>query len=218
MSKYPYRQDKEELKELLQQFDNLKNGKSNSFIEEDSFERIIDYFDEKEQLPQALEAADYGIEQYPYSSVLLLKKADILIALRNYKEALFILDQAELLDSKDTNLYILKTDAFLALDQQQKAADVLEAAIEDFDGEERIDLLFELADVYDDYENFEKVFDCLKMILEQEPNNEEALYKICFWTDFTGRNEEGIRLHQKIIEDFPSMNWPGLTWLQHTRD
>lgn len=203
MSKYPYRQDREELKALLQQFENLKTGKSNSFIEEDSFERIIDYFDEKEQLTLALEAADYGIQQYPYSSLLLLKKADLLIALRQYKEALFILDQAELLDSKDTNLYILKTDAYLALDQQQMAAAVLETAIQDFDGEEKLDLLFELADVYDDYEDFEKVFDCLKMILEQEPNNEEALYKICFWTDFTGRNEEGIRLHQKIIEDFP---------------
>ncbi len=203
MSKHPYRQDREELRELLQQFDNLKNGKSNSFIEEDSFERIIDYFDEKEQLPQALEAAGYGIKQYPYSAALLLKKADLLIALRNYKEALFVLEQAELLDSKDTNLYILKTDAYLALDQQQKAAAVLEAAIDDFEGEEKIDLLFELADVYDDYENFEKVFDCLKIILEQDPNNEEALYKICFWTDFTGRNEEGIRLHQQIIDNFP---------------
>jgi tetratricopeptide (TPR) repeat protein len=39
--------------------------------------------------------------------------------------------------------------------------------------------------------------------LEQEPNNEEALYKICFWTDFTGRNEESIKLHQKIIDEFP---------------
>jgi tetratricopeptide (TPR) repeat protein len=203
MSKYPYRQDREELKALLQQFDNLKSGKSNSFLEEDSFERIIDYFDENEQLSEALEAAEYGFQQYPYSSMLLLKKADLLIALRQYKEALIILDQAELLDSKDTNLYILKTDAYLALDQQQKAAAVLEAAIADFGGEEKIDLLFELADVYDDYENFEKVFDCLKMILEQEPNNEEALYKICFWTDFTGRNEEGIRLHQQIIEEFP---------------
>ena len=203
MSKYPYRQDRDELRELLQQFDNLKTGKSNSFIEEDSFERIIDYFDEKEQLAEALEAAGYGIRQYPYSAALLLKKADLLIALRRYKEALHILEQAELLDSKDTNLYILKTDAYLALDQQEKAAAVLEAALDYFEGEEKIDLLFELADVYDDYENFEKVFDCLKMILEQEPNNEEALYKICFWTDFTGRNEEGIRLHQKIIEDFP---------------
>ena len=39
--------------------------------------------------------------------------------------------------------------------------------------------------------------------MEQDPNNEEALYKICFWTDFTGRSEESIRLHQKIIDDFP---------------
>ena len=28
-------------------------------------------------------------------------------------------------------------------------------------------------------------------------------YKICFWTDFTGRNEESIKLHQAIIEDYP---------------
>ncbi|MFM2326164.1 MAG: hypothetical protein RIR31_366 [Bacteroidota bacterium] len=203
MSKYPYRQDKEELKELLQLFENLKLGKANSFLEEESFERLIDYFDEKEQLSLALEASEYAIRQYPYSAPLLLRKADLLIALRRYKEALFILEQAELLDGKDTNLYILKTDVYLALDKQEKAAAVLEAAIDDFDGEEKIDLLFELADVYDDYENFEKVFDCLKTILEQDPNNEEALYKICFWTDFTGRNEESIRLHQNIIDEYP---------------
>ncbi|MEI9935247.1 MAG: tetratricopeptide repeat protein [Ferruginibacter sp.] len=203
MSKYPYRQDREELRILLEQYNNLKTGKSHSFIEEDSFEKIIDYFDEKDQLGQALEASDYAVEQYPYSSSLLLKKADLLIAGKQYKDALYFLDQAELLDSSDITLYILRTDAYLALDQQQKAAAVLEAALEHFEGDDKIELLFELTDVYDDYENFEKVFDCLKLILELEPTNEEALYKICFWTDFTGRNEEGIRIHQKIIEDFP---------------
>jgi tetratricopeptide (TPR) repeat protein len=203
MSKYPERQDREELRELLQQYDNLKAGRSHSFIEEDSFEKIIDYFDEKDELQKALEAAEFAIQRYPYSSSLLLKKADLLIAAKRYKESLYFLDQAELLDSSDINLYILKTDAYLALDQQTRAAAVLEAALNYFDGEEKIELLFELADVYDDYENFDKVFDCLKMIVELDPNNEEALYKICFWTDFTGRNEEGIRLHQQIIEEFP---------------
>jgi tetratricopeptide (TPR) repeat protein len=89
------------------------------------------------------------------------------------------------------------------LDMQERAVDLLENAILYFEGDDRIDLLFELADVYDDYEAFEKIFDCLKLILEYDPNNEEALYKICFWTDFTGRNEESIILHSKIIEDFP---------------
>jgi tetratricopeptide (TPR) repeat protein len=203
MSKLPYRQDREELKALLQQFENLKEGMPNSFIEEDGFERIIEYFEDKEQYTPALEACEFAISQYPYSASLLFLKANALIILRKYMEALEILEQAELLDSKDTTLYILKTDVYLALDKQEKAAEILEAAIEDFDGDEKLDLLFELADVYDDYENFEKVFDCFLEILKLDPNNEEALYKICFWTDFTGRNEESIKLHQNIIEEYP---------------
>jgi tetratricopeptide (TPR) repeat protein len=203
MSKQPFKHNRDELKELLLQYNNLKSGNAHSYLEEESFERIIDYFDDKEKLQDALEATSYAIQQFPYSSNLLLRKADFLIALKKYTNALFVLEQAEVLDGKDTNLYILKTDAYLALDQQEKAASILEAAIDDFEGEEKIDLLFELADVYDDYENFEKVFDCLKIILQQDPTNEEALYKICFWTDFTGRNEEGIKLHQQIIDEHP---------------
>ncbi len=203
MREKPYREDREGIIELLQQYDNMKQGSGYIFIEEDAFEQIIDYFDEKDDLSSALEAAEYGIQQYPYSSILLIKKADLLIAKRNYKEASTLLEKAELLDRGDINLYILKTDVYLALDQQKKAADLLEKAIYLFEGEERIELLFELADVYDDYEEFDKVFNCLRLILEQDQTNEEALYKICFWTDYTGRNEEGIKLHQAIIDEHP---------------
>ncbi len=203
MREQPFHPNKEEMRELVRQFQNLKAGRSHSFLDEESFEKIIDYFDEVEDLQQALEAAELGTEQFPYSSGLQIKKADLLIASRRYQEALDILGHAELLDSNDINLYILKTDAYLALDQQEKAVVLLENALKLFDGEEKLELLFELADVYDDYEEFDKIFDCLKLILEQDPNNEEALYKICFWTDFTGRNEESIILHQHIIDEYP---------------
>lgn len=197
------REDRDEFNELLRQYQNLRSGKSHAFLEEDAFERIIDYFDDKDSMTQAMEAADTGLEYFPFSSQLLIKKADLLIATRHYREALDKLEQASLFDNNDINIYILKTDAYLALDEQEKAVALLEEALHIFEGEDKIDLLFELADVYDDYENFEKVFDCLKLVLEKDPNNEEALYKICFWTDFTGRNEESIRLHQKIIDNFP---------------
>lgn len=203
MSKYPYRQDREEIKILLEQFENLKAGRPNSYIEEEGFEKIVEYFEDLEKDYQALEVVDYGLNQYPSSVSLLLSKANLLIIIKKYREALSVLDEVEAYDTQEIDLYILRTDAYLALDMQQKAAKLLEYAIEIFEGEDRINLLFELSDVYDDYENFEKVFDCLKMILEQDPNNEEALYKICFWTDYTGRNEESIKIHQQIIEEFP---------------
>ncbi len=203
MRENPYHQDKEYLDELLRQFENLKKGKNHSFIDEESFERIIDYFDDADDLAKALEAAEIAVEHFPFSSDLLIKKADLLIGARKYHDALDILEHAELFDSRDINLYILRTEVYLALDKQEKAVELLERAIHSFEGEERIELLFELADVYDDYEEFDKIFDCLKLILEQDPINEEALYKICFWTDFTGRNEESIRLHSWIIENYP---------------
>lgn len=203
MSENPYREEHEDIREILRQYENLKAGRSHSFLYEESFERIIDHFDDMDDLPRALEAVETGLEQFPYSGALMVKKADLLIASRKYYEALDLLDQAYIMDSSDIDVYILKTDAFLALDQQDKAVDLLEEAINKFEGEDRINLLFELADVYDDYEEFDKIFDCLKLILEHEPTNEEALYKICFWTDFTGRNEESIRLHLSIIEEHP---------------
>ncbi|MBK5272881.1 MAG: tetratricopeptide repeat protein [Bacteroidia bacterium] len=196
------RQD-EHLRELLKQYEFFKTGGSRAFIEEEAFEKIIDHFQEKDDFTKAIEAAELASEQFPYSSSLLIKKADVLLSNRRYKDALDILDQASLLDSGDINLYILKTDAYLALDQPEKAVVILEKALSSFEDAERIELLFELADVYDDYEEFDKVFDCLKMVLDEDLNNEEALYKICFWTDFTGRNEESIRLHQHIIDEYP---------------
>ena len=198
-----HRQAREEMNELLRQYNNFKNGKKFDFIEEESFQRLISYFDENDNLTAALEAVNFAIEQFPYSSSLFVKKADILIATQNYHEGLALLEKAEVLDSNDINIYILKTDAYLALDYHQKATALLEEAIIVFNGEDKIELLFELADVYDDYEDFEKVFDCLQLILEQDPTNEEALYKICFWADYTGRNEESIRIHEKIIDDHP---------------
>src|SRR3954453_11973458 len=203
MKEQDYHEGREELKELLRQYENLRAGKVHAFLEEEAFERIIDHFDEIDDFPKALEVAETGLEYFPFSSQLLVKNADLLIVTRKYLEALELLDRALLFDSSDINIPILKTDAYLALDQQEKAVEILEDALQHFEGEERQELLFELADVYDDYEEFDKGFDCLKLILEEDLTNEEALYNICFWTDFTGRNEESIRLHLAIIDEHP---------------
>lgn len=205
MKEYSHQSEerKEEMEELLQRYEDLRSGNSVSYLEEESFERIINYFEAKEAFKKALQATEMAIGQFPFSAGLLVKKADLVLNNREYDTALELLDKAAIFDSNDIDIYILKTEALLAMDRQEEAVALLAEALNHFEGDEKIDLLFELADVYDDYEDFEKVFDCLKWILELEPNNEEAMYKICFWTDYTGRNAESIELHQKIINEFP---------------
>ncbi|MCH5597035.1 tetratricopeptide repeat protein [Niabella ginsengisoli] len=193
----------QELSELLQRYEDFRGGRGGSYIEEEAFEKIIEHFEAQEQFLKALQAVEIATEQFPYSASLLIKKADLLLNRRKYEQALTLLEQASIFDNNNIDIYILKTEAFLALDRQEEAVELLKEALEFFEGEDKIELLFELADVYDDYEDFEKVFDCLKEILQQEPDNEEALYKICFWTDYTGRNAESIELHKKIIDETP---------------
>lgn len=197
------RERDQEMEELLKHYENLQKGRGVGYLEEEAFEKIIEYFELNEQFKNALQAVNIAMVHFPFSGALLVKKADLILNNREYGEALELLDQASIFDNSNIDIYILKTEALLALDRQEEAVALLEQALTHFSGDERIDLLFELADVYDDYENFDKVFECLQMILDQEPGNEEALYKICFWTDFTGRNAESIDIHQKIINELP---------------
>ena len=80
MSKSSSRQNRDELRNLLHRFANLKAGLPNSFIEEDGFERIIEHFEDAEAFNEVLDACSFAINQYPYSASLHLIRANALIA------------------------------------------------------------------------------------------------------------------------------------------
>ena len=67
----PYQNDKEELKELLKHYENLRNGRKSMFLEEESFEKIIDYYDDLEDLGKALEVAEISIEYFQMLAIII---------------------------------------------------------------------------------------------------------------------------------------------------
>ena len=203
MKQHPYHEGKGELNQLLIDYHNLKVGKKHRFLDEESFIIIIDHFEEKENHAEASLAAEIGLGQYPYSSELMFRKADLLISSKKYLEALELLDVASLYDGKNISYFILRTDALLALDRQPEAVELLQSALEYFDGEEKVDLLFDLADVYDDYEEFDKVFDCLKVILEEEPITKKHFIKFVSGQILPDGMKKASVLHLKIIDESP---------------
>ena len=199
----PSMQPESELKRALIKLENLQSGQPDSFLESHEFEMLVSHFEQEEKYNDGLIAVELGLDQYPFHTGLTIDKANLLLLVHRYEEAYELLNDCTPEVEFDTNICLMKIEALLAMSRDEEAEEYLQYALELPYTDETIEMLFELADVYDSYEEFEFVFDCLSRILVLEANNEEALYKICFWTDYTGRYEESINIHKQITEDFP---------------
>lgn len=200
-SNYPY--GPEDIKVIIRKYRNLLAGQPDSFLDSEEFEWLVQHFEEEEKYNKALQCANDGLNQYRGHPGLLLDKANVLLLLHQFEEALTVLETFPQNEEFNTNLILLRTEGLLALDRIEEANVILKNAIALPYHEELVETFFELADVYDSFELFESVFTCMAHILTLDPNSEEALYKIGFWTDYTGNYEESISIHNKIIDEFP---------------
>lgn len=194
---------------LLRNYENTKKGYSAPLLEEEDYEYVIEFFLRNNNESEALKACELASKYYPYSSSLLLIKTEVFFQAQRYGQALQTLDE---MDSQSGNLLesvLLRSDIYLAQFKFDAAVTLLNEKIPFFEGEEKVELMLELSDVYDENENYESVFNTLEKILQIAPDNEEALHKISFWADITGLQEKSAFLHQQLVDRNP---YNALAW------
>ncbi len=201
--------DWDSMDELLQRYDQVKRGVAEAIMEEEEFERVIEYYFQDNNEEQALLACDIARTYYPFSGNVLLLRAEILAQSQKYGQALKTLDEMEQYDSVSLEAVLLRSDILLSQFKYDQAALLLEQRSDEFEGKEKIELLLELSDVYDECEQFDAVFDTLKRIIRIDRRNEEALQKVCFWAEVTQRLEESVTLHTELTEADP---YNALAW------
>ncbi len=201
--------DYNSMEDLLLRFEQIKKGEGGSLMDEEEFELVIDYFFRNSNEEQALLACDIARTYYPFSVTVLLLKAEILTQSQKFGQALKVLDEMEQYDIKNIDAVLLRSDILLGQLKYDQAALYLEQQSTEFNGKDKIELLHELADVYDECEEFDAVFDTLKRIIKIDKRNEEALQKICFWADFTKRLDESVTIHTNLTDEDPynSLAW-----------
>jgi tetratricopeptide (TPR) repeat protein len=191
------------LDETLKRYEEVKKGESTGILEEEEFERVIEYYFQNSNEEQALLACDIARTYYPFSASILLLRAEILTQAQKYGQALKALDEMEQYDGKNLDAVLLRSDILLAQLKYDQAALLLEQRAAGFEGKEQTEILLELSDVYDESEEFDAVFDTLKRVIKIDKRNEEALQKICFWAEFTGRLDESVTMHTQLTDDDP---------------
>lgn len=195
--------DQIDVSELIAQYEQSIKNDNIPFFEQEAFETIIEYYEEKGQFENAMDVAEKSLLQYPYSSILLLKKAQVFFELKQLDAALDILDKAEIYDSTELGIYLLRAEILAFQSRYTEAIEILENLFNTAETEDFPDIYLQLCDVYEDCEKYFEVYNCLVGCLKVDPNNEEALNRFNYCIEITDKYEESIPIHKQLIDINP---------------
>ncbi len=206
MSNFDFDNDNDDqinVTELVAQYEQSVRSERTPFFDQDDYEAIIEYYEDKGNYENALEVTEKSLLQYPYSSILLLKKAQIYFEIKQLDISLDVLEKAEIYDSSELGIYLLRAEIFAFQSRYKEAIEILENLFETADVEDYSDIYLQLCDVYEDCEKYFEVYDCLVKCLQVDPNNEEALNRFNYCIEITDKYEESIPFHKSLIDINP---------------
>src|ERR1700744_5243558 len=136
------------VEDLLKRYEQVKAGEATNIMDEEEFERVIEYYFQNNNEEQAMLACDIARTYYPFSASVLLLKAEILTQAQKFGQALKVLDEMEQYDNNNLDAVLLRSDILLAQFKYDQAALWLEQQAQNFQGKDKTELLLELSDVY----------------------------------------------------------------------
>ena len=136
----------EELNTLIKTFEKQLKNKSLEFYHIEQFEEIIQHYLDFGKNKMALKACEAAIEQYPYSTNIMVEQAQILSNLERYEESHEILEKAHSLQPNDPEIYAMKGNVLLVQGLYEKAIKNYKKAIPL--SEDKADLYYQIGLAY----------------------------------------------------------------------
>jgi len=190
----------EEVFELVQQFEENLAGNGNTFLQEVSFLKIIEFYEERFDSKKAHDVTVIALEQYAFSAILWIKKARFLSDMGQSEQALQTLEHAYILDNQEIEMHLLKAEIFAGMQRYNESIEILNNCLVFADNFEKLDILCSLADIHESFFAPRQAFEALKKALYIAPGNIEILERINFCVDDLKNFEESINLHKEIID------------------
>lgn len=192
----------EELKELLNQFEDAISKQETISFSELEFEDIIHFYLRNNQAQNALDASEMALKHFPSSSEFSLTKADAHIELGELEEAESLLINNFKIDKSDIDFYIILSEVYLLKNDYERAIDICNQGLETCEVD--IDtLLLHLAEIYDYQGEYALMVPLLEESIKLNPQNEDAIFLFSLTMSILDKVNEKIEFLQEIIEDDP---------------
>ena len=162
----------------VERYEEMIRNQDQYFFDAQAFESIIEYYVEKNDPIKALQVVEYAINQHPFAAVFSIKQAQLYLATNQFDQAFESLNKAETLEPSDADIYTIRGNIYEGMERNQDALYNYEKALELAESTDEI--LLHIAYVYQSMGDYENAVGYLKQCLEQNMENQDALYELAF--------------------------------------
>jgi tetratricopeptide (TPR) repeat protein len=185
---------------LIKRYENVVHRRSHDYFDEEEFEMIIDHYLSINKSKEAIAAADRGSAQYPYSSELKLRYADILIIRGDTVRALQLLQRVEQMGVNDSDIHFLKARAYVRQKKFKEAETYFEKSRQMEEREDEIlRILFSAATDWIDAKEYQRAIACFRQLMEIDPQNEYVLNDIAYCYEQLDDLENAAQCYEQCI-------------------
>ena len=204
--------DEEDHNLSLSKFESMLKTNKVFFFDSEEFEEIILHYLDMGKASLAKKALKLGLEQHPKSTGLKLVQVEMLIFDDKLDLAEKLLNELFSIEPNNDEIFIQKANIYSKRDDHTKAVALLEEALQHTD---------DYADVYNlmgmEYlfmDNFEKAKESFIKCLEDDIEDQSALYNVIYCYEFLDQNADAIEFLKGYIDINP---YSEIAWHQKGR-
>lgn len=196
----------------LSKFESMLKTNKVLFFDSEEFEEIILHYLDMGKATLAKKALKLALEQHPKSTGLKLVQVEMLVYDDKLEIAEKLLNELYAIEPNNEEIYIQKANIYSKRDNHEKAVELLKIALKYTD---------DYADVYNligmEYlfmDNLELAKENFIKCLEEDTDDQAALYNVVYCFEFLDQNEEAIAFLDQYIDKNP---YSEIAWHQSGR-
>ncbi|UPT69726.1 MAG: tetratricopeptide repeat protein [Flavobacterium sp. JAD_PAG50586_2] len=204
--------DEEDYNLSLSKFESMLKTNKVLFFDSEEFEEIILHYLDMGKATLAKKALKLGLEQHPKSTGLKLVQVEMLVYDDKLDQAEKLLNELYAIEPTNEEIFIQKANIYSKRDDHEKAVGFLKTALKYTE---------DLADVYNligmEYlfmDNLESAKENFIKCLEEDFEDQSALYNVVYCFEFLDQNQEAIDYLKTYIDRNP---YSEIAWHQSGR-
>ena len=165
------------------------------------FQDIIEYYLLRSDFDQASLVVEYSLELHPTSIDLKILKAQVLVGLLKFKNALDLIEKIELFEPNNNDLFLIKGTILSKLKMSDRAIACFKQCLSDTEFKDEV--YHFIASEYQRNLEYEEAIKYFKFCLRENPENEGALFDVNMCFECTTKFNEAIHFYNQLIDNNP---------------